>query len=197
MRLLLLASLCAVLLLTSVTRASTIVGSGGGFSGSGTLTTVSNGDGSYTITAISAASAGVGGLYTPGTFNGNDNLLFPSAASLVDGNGFAFADTQGNTGFMVDILADASSSTGYTAAYLDSDNDAGSVDVTLSLSSSSPMSFTRANFAPGAVTTNYAFSFAPAIATTPEPSTLLLLETGLGMGGFGALSAVRRRRRSR
>jgi hypothetical protein len=194
MRLLLLASFSAALTLSVTANASTIVGSGGGFSGSGTLTTVSNGDGSYTITAISGASAGVGSLFAPGTFHGNDNQLFPSATTVVDGQGFSFGDTQGNTSYTVDIFSDASSSTGYTAAFLDSDNVSGAVEVTLALSSPSAMALSAATFNPAALTTNYSFSFAPAVATTPEPSTLLLSETGLGIGCFGVLAKLRRRR---
>jgi hypothetical protein len=187
MRFILLASSFSLLTLSSLAHSSTITGSGGGFSGSGTLTTVSNGDGSYTITTISGASAGVGYLLATGSFNGNDNLIYPGAASVVDGQGFAFEDTQGNTSFMVDILEDTSSSTGYSAVFLDSDNDAGSVDVMLSLSS--PLAAPASRFSANAVTTNYTFSFSPAIAATPEPSTLLLLGTGFVAG----VSSLRRR----
>lgn len=65
-------------------------------SASGTLTTDGLSSGSYLITGItgtftSAAngSQAITGLLAPGSFFGNDNLLFPSAP-LLDGNGVSF-----------------------------------------------------------------------------------------------------------
>ena len=73
------------------------VGSAVGYSGTGTLTGTSNGDGSFTITGITGP--GTNGIIPVNGYSGNDNLLFPNATSLVDGHGLGFYDTMGNTGF--------------------------------------------------------------------------------------------------
>jgi hypothetical protein len=168
-----------------------VTGSAGGFSGSGTLVTTSNGDGSYTIIDISGT--GVTGLIAPGGFNFNDNQLFPSSSSVVDGNGFAFTDTQGNTSFQIDLYSSAGS---YFIYLLDNDGYSTTVPVDVSVSSSSSNSpesqgapyFHHLNFAP--TTQDFNFSF-DTPSPTPEPSSVLLLGTGLmAAAGF----AYRRKR---
>ena len=138
----------------------TAVGGGGGFNGSGSFVATNDGGGEYTITAITGT--GISGLVAPGGFDGNDNLLFPtSPTALVDNKGFAFTDTEGNTDFTVDIFSPSSGV--YDAYFVDSDNFKATVPITFTLTNTTPV--------------------------IPEPSTFLLLGTGL----LGAAMFTRRR----
>lgn len=164
---------------------SAVTGSGGGFSGSGTLTTTSNGDGSYTITGISGTY--VSGLIAPKGFNNNDNQLFPASSSLVDAKGFAFTAEEGGTQYQVDLFQ--ASDGGYEAETLDSDNLFGSTMVDFALDST-PVSSRRLHTAllSSGAGDERTFSFNIAAATpmaaTPEPTTFALLGTGfLGLAG--------------
>jgi hypothetical protein len=169
-------------------NASPVTGSAGGFSGSGTLVTTSNGDGSYTIVGISGT--GVTGLIAPGGFNGNDNQLFPNGSSVVDGSGFSFNDILGDTGFQVNLF---STGTGqYDVYFLDSDGFSATfpVDLTVSGSGSTPnvqSFYNRFNDTP--TTQDFTFDFNSQSAT-PEPSGIVLLGTGL----IAAAGLVRRKR---
>ncbi len=170
-------------------HAGTISGQGGGFSGSGTLTTSSNGDGSDTITGI--AGSGFGTLFSPGGYQQNDNQLFPGAANLVDSNGFAFTYTQGNTNYDVDILSSGSGT--YAADFTDLDSNLlSSVAVTFTLTGAS-QSAKLLHSTASAGTDVFAFSFDSSAAVTPEPSSLLLL----GTGALGVAGCIRSRRRTR
>lgn len=154
----------SVLLLPPAARAANFtfssVGSGGGFSGSGTLTTSANGDGSYTVTGITGTGV-IGLISTNPGFFGNDNLLFPTASRLVDVNGFAFTEAAPGLTISVNIFSTVA---GYEAITLDSDGDYIDTPVT--------------------------FTLTPAAAPTPEPSSLLLLGSGVL-----AMAATRIRRR--
>ena len=135
----------------------TLTGSGGGFSGSAMLNATNNNNGSFTITAINGAGSASGiSLIAPSGFDNNDNLLFPTASSVLDAKGFAFSDAIGNTSFKVDVAANGNG--GYQASFLDSDGVSATLPVTFSISS------------------------APA---TPEPASWTLMGTGgLGIAGL-------------
>src|SRR5450755_1972856 len=114
-------ALLSALALPAAAHAATFnfsaVGSASGFTGSGSFVATAGLGGSFLINSISGS--GITGLVTPGLFDGNDNLLFPASATLVDTHGFAFTDVQGNTAFTVDIF---SAGTGtYSANFLDND----------------------------------------------------------------------------
>lgn len=165
-----------------------VSGSGSGFSGAATLDATDDGGGTYTITSITGTSGyglGVTGLIAPGGFNNgegqkNDNLLFPSSSTeVVDTNGFAFTDTEGDTDFQVDVFSSGSDQ--YTAYLLDSDGVMEDIPVTLDVSMVDPDPVFTISFTP-----------APSPAVTPEPSSLALLGTGI----LGLAGVVRRRMRA-
>lgn len=153
MRLLFTFALLSALALPVAAHADTftLTGSGDGFSGSATLTANNNNNGSFTITGISGAGSASGiSLIAPGGFDGNDDLLFPSASSVLDTNGFAFSDTIGDTSFQVDVSSVLSG--GYQAYFLDNDGFRATIPVTFSLASA---------------------------AATPEPGSWMLIGTGM------------------
>jgi hypothetical protein len=118
-----------------------------GYDGSGTLTANSLGDGSYLMTALTGY--GMGGPLDVGTFEGNDNLLFPMATTLTDMSGFAFTQVAGGDTFNVDVY----SSGGNQFAFLQDVNGyATTIPVTFLLTSET--------------------------AVTAEPASLILVMTG-------------------
>jgi hypothetical protein len=122
-------ALFSVLAITGSAYADTfdfsLTGSSGTFSGSGTLAATSIGSGEYLITAITGT--GVTGLIVPGSFNGNNNLLFLSALPQLDSNGFSFIDVNGPDKFDVNIFSGGS---GYFAYLKDEDHFTETVPVT-------------------------------------------------------------------
>ena len=186
-------AILAVSLLPLAAHANPLPGSGsaGGFSGTGTLVTTSNGDGSYTIVDISGT--GVTGLVAPGGFNNNDNQLYPSGSSVVDGFGFSFNDLLGNTGFQVNIF---SAGTGQYDLYLvDSDGYSTTLPIDITVSGSGPTPGFTPSFHPISntpTTQNFNFSFSTP-TVTPEPSSILLFGTGLA----AAAALVQQKKRKR
>ncbi len=138
-------------------------GGASGFSGTGTLTTTTNPNGSDTITGITGTY--VTGLLSPGTYHSNDNLLFPGAPSLLDTQGFSFSASNPAGLFSVSIYADPASSTGYDFMSTDQDNSTSTGPVTFGIAST---------------------------AVTPEPSSLMLAGTGLLVAAGTARRKLRR-----
>jgi hypothetical protein len=140
-----------LLVISSAARADTfmytISAATVGYDGSGTITANALGDGSYLVTAITGD--GTGGLLGAGTFDGNDNLLLPTATTLADSNGFAFTQVAGGDTFNVDVYSNG----GNQFAFLqDASGYATTIPVTFLLTSET--------------------------AVTAEPASLILVMTG-------------------
>jgi len=106
------------------------------------------------------SGSGVTGLIAPGGFNGNDNLLFPADAQTLDAHGFSFSATSGPDQFDVNVFNNGNA---YFAFFRDEDNFTDTLPIT--------------------------FDVTPATSPIPEPSTVLLLGTGI----LAAAGSVRRK----
>jgi hypothetical protein len=104
-----------------------------GFSGTGSLTATENSNGSWTVDSATGSLSGTfNGVQLSGTitsintdFLGDDELIFPSTSSLVDGHGIAFNLSDGQR---VDIANDGVAGGFYT---VESDNTIGTATLTL------------------------------------------------------------------
>ena len=155
-------ALAGLLLVPCAAKADTFNFSAVGSGGgfSGSGQLTADGNGDGSYTVTGITGTGVTGLIPVNGFFFNDNLLFPNASRLVDVAGLGFTAFFGGEAFTVNIF---STLTGYEAITLDSNGDFADTPVTFSLENS-----------PAAV---------------PEPSSLLLLGTGI----LATAAGVRRR----
>ena len=145
-------ALSGLLLVSVAAKADTFNFSAVGSGGgfSGTGQLTASNNGDGSYTVTGITGTGVTGLIPVNGFFFNDNLLFPNASRLLDVDGLGFTAALGGETFMVNIF---STLTGFEAITLDSDGDF----------TDSPVTFTLTN-SPAAV---------------PEPSSLLLLGSGV------------------
>lgn len=136
-----------------------ISGSGDSVFGTGVITATSVSPTAYLITDLTGPD--VTGFFQPGQFDNNDDLIYPASSDLLDSNGFAFSYLSDGTSYDANVYENSS---GYFAYVVDED---GTIV---------PM-----------VPVNVAISFVPTV--TPEPSSFILLATGL----LGIAIILRRR----
>ena len=156
-------ALSGFLLLPLFARAETFNFSavGAGSGFSGSGVLEATGNANGSYTITGISGTGVTGLVAPGVF-GNDNLLFPNASRLVDVLGFAFTTVTAGESYTVNLFSNL---TGYEAFTLDADGNY----------SDTPVSFALASSA----------------GATPEPSSFVLL--GSGVSALAGVSFRKRR----
>jgi hypothetical protein len=132
--------------------------SSGFFSGSGTFIADPTGSlGNFQISDITGTN--ITGLIQPGGFNGNDDLVNPSAMDFLDPAGFAFTYQDVSGIDSADIFQNQNGTFAYVQ---EADGDTTTVPVTFTVGT---------------------------VGVTPEPSSIVLLATGL----LGIAGVFRRR----